>query len=76
MKQRIAFAFIMGSITTGIISFALVALNFGFREGFFTVWLRSWSVSYMLAVLIILMIGPRIQTFVNYLVKKQTDGDF
>jgi hypothetical protein len=69
MKQRITFALLMGIITTGIISFSLIALNFGIRAGFFTTWLRSWSVSYLLAVLIMLFIGPGVQVFANFLLK-------
>jgi hypothetical protein len=60
----------MGIITTCIISFSLVALNYGFRAGFLKVWLRSWSVSYILAVLVIFFVGPWVQVFVNFLLKK------
>lgn len=60
----------MGSITTGIISITLVALNYGVRPGFFTVWFRSWLVSYFLAVLVILFVAPWVQVFVNFLLKK------
>ncbi len=70
MKQRLAFTFIMGIITTCIISFSLVALNYGFRTGFLKVWLRSWSVSYILTVLVIFFVGPWVQVFVNFLLKK------
>ena len=70
MKQRVTFASIMGIITTGIISCSLVALNYGFRAGFFAVWLRSWSVSYFVAVIVILFVSPSVQVFVNFLLKK------
>lgn len=70
MKQRITFALLMGSITTGIISITLVALNYGVRPRFFTVWFRSWCVSYFQAVLVILFVGPWVQVFVNFLLKE------
>jgi hypothetical protein len=70
MKQRITFASIMGIITTGIISFSLVGLNYGFRAGFFGVWFRSWSVSYLVAVVVILFVSPGVQIFVDSLMKK------
>ena len=60
----------MGIITTGIISFSLIALNLGIKAGFFRIWLRSWSVSYLLAVLIMLFIGPWVQVFANFLLKQ------
>jgi Protein of unknown function (DUF2798) len=70
MKQRITFTLLMGIITTGIISFSLIALNLGIRTGFFRIWLRSWSVSYLLAVLIMIFIGPWVQVFANFLLKE------
>lgn len=71
MKHRIAFALIMGLITTAIISFVLIAINIGFTERFLIIWFRSWSVSYVLAVSLMLLIAPRIQLLVNYLLEKE-----
>jgi hypothetical protein len=34
MKNKIAFALIMGVVTTGIISFTLIAINIGFIDMF------------------------------------------
>ena len=45
MKHRIAFAVIMGIITTGIVSFTLIAVNVGFVQKFITVWVRSWALA-------------------------------
>lgn len=70
MKHRITFALIMGLITTAIISFVLIAINIGFGEKFLTAWLRSWSVSYVLAVSSMLLIAPRVQLLVNQLLSK------
>lgn len=60
----------MGMITTEVISFTLIAVNLGFNERFLTAWLRSWSISYVLAVSLMLLVAPRIQLFVTYLHKK------
>lgn len=60
-KRRIAFALMMGVVTTGIISFVLIALNFGFVPGFAQVWMRSWGTGYVIAIPAILIIGPRLQ---------------
>ena len=70
MKQKLAFALVMGIITTGLISFALISINLGFGDRFLTTWLRSWAISYVLAVFSILFIGPRIQFLVNSLFGK------
>ena len=67
MKQKLAFALIMGIITTGIISFALIAINIGFGNKFITAWLRSWSIAYVLAVSAMLLIAHKIQLFVQTL---------
>ena len=65
MKQKIAFALLMGSITTGIISFTLISINIGFTQNFLSIWLRSWATSYVVVIPCILLIGPRVQAFVN-----------
>jgi len=71
MKQRLAFALIMGMITTSIISFVLIAVNLGFGDKFLIAWLRSWSISYVLAVFSMLFIAPKIQLFVkNFVTEK------
>ena len=71
MKQKIAFAMMMGVITTGIISFTLISINLGFSERFLTVWLRSWATSYAVVIPCILLIGPKIQSIVEILFKEE-----
>lgn len=68
LKRKIAFALSMGIVTTGIVSFALIALNVGFSERFTLAWLRSWGVGYALAIPAILLIGPRLQALVDRLI--------
>lgn len=69
MRQRIAFALIMGMITTGIISFTLISLNIGFVANFLVIWLKSWSMSYLIVIPAILLIGPRVQKLVDEIFK-------
>ena len=69
MKNKIAFAFSMGIITTGIISFTLVSVNIGYTLKFLSIWFRSWGIAYLVAVPAILIIGPRIQKLVDKFVK-------
>ena len=69
LKRKIAFTLAMGIVTTGIISFVLLALNLGFSEDFALAWLRSWSVGYLIVIPAILLIGPRLQAQVDRLVR-------
>ncbi len=65
MKQKIAFALIMGIITTGIISFTIISINIGYVSSFFKIWLTAWSIAYAVVIPAILFIGPLVQSFVN-----------
>lgn len=55
----------MGGITTGIISFTLIALNIGFSERFFKIWLKSWAIAYIIVIPVILVVAPRVQKWVD-----------
>ena len=67
MKQKIAFAMIMGIITTGIISFTLISVNVGFIEAFFRIWLKAWMMAYLVVIPAILIIGPQVERIVKLL---------
>ncbi|MFK8332653.1 DUF2798 domain-containing protein [Pseudomonas sp. BJa5] len=69
LKRKIAFALSMGVVTTGIISFSLLALNLGFTKDFALVWLRSWGLAYLIVIPAILLIGPRLQAQVDRLIQ-------
>ncbi|MGO4581736.1 DUF2798 domain-containing protein [Cupriavidus sp. 2TAF22] len=68
LKRKVVFALSMGIVTTGIISFVLLALNLGFSEGFALTWLRSWGIGYVIVIPTILLFGPRLQTQVDRLI--------
>jgi len=73
MKHKIAFALIMGVVTTGIISFTLISVNIGFGDKFLKIWTRSWGMGYLVVIPAILLIGPQVQKLVDKLFeKKQT----
>ena len=74
MKKRIAFAMIMGIITTGIISFSLISINIGFVPNFAVIWLRAWSTSYLVVIPAILLIGPKVQNLVDVMFKETTSS--
>jgi len=68
LKRKIAFSLSMGVVTTGIISFILLAINLGFSNDFALAWLRSWSIGYLIVIPAILLIGPRLQAQVDRLI--------
>jgi hypothetical protein len=73
MRQSMIFALIMALVTTGVISSSLVLFNFGFKPGFIITWLRSWLISYPMAVALIIFVGPGVQAlarFINDLLRK------
>ncbi|MDN5201273.1 DUF2798 domain-containing protein [Fulvivirgaceae bacterium BMA10] len=70
IKSKIVFALVMGSITTGIISFSLIALNIGFNDGFLGLWLRSWVLAYLFVIPAILFIAPPVEKLVNLIFKR------
>lgn len=68
MRRRIVFSLLMGVVTTGLISFVLVAINVGLAPGFTRVWLRSWSIAYVVVIPVILLLSPRLQALVDRVV--------
>jgi hypothetical protein len=68
LKRKIAFSVSMGAVTTGIISFVLLAINFGFSAEFALTWLHGWAVGYAIVIPAILLIGPRLQAQVDRLI--------
>jgi hypothetical protein len=75
LKRKIAFAMLMGVVTTGIISFALVALNLGMASAFLRTWLRSWLISYVIVIPAILLVGPRLQAQVDRVFNDTSAGN-
>jgi hypothetical protein len=71
VKQNIAFALVMGIITTGIISFTLISVNIGFTEYFWKIWIKSWAMAYAVVIPAILFLGPKIQFIVQRLIKQE-----
>ncbi len=69
LKRKIAFALLMGIVTTGLISFVLLALNVGLSKSFALLWLKSWSIAYAVVVPAILLIGPVLQAQIDRLIQ-------
>ena len=76
MKEKIAFALLMGIFTTGIISFVLIFINVGSPLNHLNLWLISWSIAYFIVVPVILIIGPQVTRFVSWLFRPRPDNEF
>ena len=66
LHRKILFALLMGIITTGIISFTLISINIGYTEKFLSIWLKSWSIAYLVVIPAILIIGAQVQKVVDH----------
>ena len=75
LKPRIVQALLMGIVPTGVVSFTVMSLNFGYSETFLKTWLRSWSIAYLIMVPIIFFIAPAVDRFVAFLFKEKEDLD-
>ena len=71
VKHKIVFAFLMGILTTGLVSFTVILANLGFTEMFWRVWVKSWSMAFLVIVPIILIVSPVIERFVGFLFKER-----
>jgi hypothetical protein len=72
IKRKVAFAMIMGVVTTGVISFTLISLNLGFTERFLRTWMKSWALGYVVVIPAILILSPMIQRAVEWLLGSQS----
>lgn len=61
----------MGIITTGIVSFTLLSLYRGFGDHFLSAWFRAWLTAYVVVIPAILLIGPKVQQFVERLFQQE-----
>jgi hypothetical protein len=68
LKRKMMFTLSMGIVTTGIITFTLLAMNLGFLDGFILKWLRSWFIAYLIFVPVLLFLGPRLQAQIDRIV--------
>ena len=71
MKQKVAFAIIMGLITTGVISFILVCVNRGLTQGLALAWMKSWIIAYTVVIPVVSFLGPKVQLLVTNFFKEK-----
>ncbi|HEY8562549.1 MAG TPA: DUF2798 domain-containing protein [Pyrinomonadaceae bacterium] len=70
VKRRIVTAVLTGVVTTGIVSFTVVLINLGLMEKFWRIWLKSWSLAFLIVVPVILIVSPVIGRFVDFLFRE------
>lgn len=72
MKRKLAFAALMGSITTGIISFTLIRVNTDL-EGMQLIraWMRSWGLAYIVVIPCILILSPLVEKLIDRSIKSR-----
>lgn len=70
VKRKIVFAFLTGIVTTGMVSFTVVLINLGLTESFWRIWLKSWSLAFLVVVPVILIVSPVIGQFVDFLFRE------
>ncbi|WP_413783549.1 DUF2798 domain-containing protein [Aliivibrio fischeri] len=54
---------------TLMVSLTITMINLGFSEFFFTVWLKSWILSFSIAFSVVLLISPRVLHLVNRVIQ-------
>ena len=58
---------------SGAMSFALTAINLGFGQDFVWQWLRSFGISFLVALPISAFVVPRIQKFYDGITEKNNE---
>ncbi|WP_081305868.1 DUF2798 domain-containing protein [Aliivibrio fischeri] len=59
----------MAFLMTLMVSLTITMINLGFSEFFFTVWLKSWILSFSIAFSVVLLISPRVLHLVNRVIQ-------
>lgn len=66
--SNLIFAFFMGLMMSGLMSFVISLLNIGWIEGIWVIWLKSWSIAFFIAFPAIVVIAPVVRKLVAVLV--------
>ncbi len=70
MRKKVAFALLMGIVTTGIISLSLIVVNTNFiGVPLLKAWIKSWGIAYVIVIPCILIISPFVERMVDKLIK-------
>ncbi len=67
---KLLFAPTVGLCMSGAMSFVLTAINLGFGADFISQWLKSFGISFLVALPISALVVPRIQKFYDRITEK------
>lgn len=65
MKPHTKFSFTMGFLVTSYVTFILVAVNAGFGGHFISLWLRSWTIAFVLVSFSIYFLAPIVRKWLK-----------
>lgn len=65
MKPQFLSTVFLAIITTCLVSLTVILVNKGFVTGFLIIWLKSWFISFIVAVPCIMIVGPKIESAVD-----------
>lgn len=72
---KFLFAPTVGLCMSGAMSFVLTALNLGFGADFISQWLKSFGISFLVALPISALVVPRIQKFYDQITEKPVSAN-
>jgi len=70
--RSLLFAIVMAALMSVAMSLALTALNIGFVPDFFSIWLRTCLIAFVVAVPVAIAAGPLANRVVDSLIQKDT----
>lgn len=75
LRRRILFGFIMGTLMSAVMSFALTAFSIGFPPEFIDIWLPQFARAWAIAVPLVLLVAPFVKRVVELLVPERPHPD-
>jgi hypothetical protein len=72
---KLLFAPTIGLCMSGAMSFVLTAINLGFSADFISQWLKSFGISFLVALPISAFVVPRIQKFYDRITEKPVSAN-
>ena len=65
------FSFFMSLLMSGIMSLAISIINLGWVENMLSIWLRAWSMAFIIAFPTIIAVTPVVRKLVSMVVARQ-----
>jgi len=67
-NQHIIFAFFMALLMSGLMSFVISVFNVGFVNNILTIWLKAWSLSFVVAFPAVIVVSPVVRKLVSLVI--------